>query len=108
MAKRRNFSAQFKAKVALEALRGEHTLSELAARYEIHPNMITNWKKRAREGLVDVFAGKVEKRQRGSEERSLNLTAHLSCACRDTRGVVNRPPIPEPGRLEKTGGKILP
>ena len=46
MAKRRNFSAQFKAKVALEALRGEHTLSELAARYEIHPNMITNWKKR--------------------------------------------------------------
>ena len=47
MAKRRNFSAQFKAKVALEALRGEHTLSELAARYELHPNMITNWKKRA-------------------------------------------------------------
>ncbi len=70
MEKRRNFSAQFKAKVALEALRGEHTLSELAARYEIHPNMITNWKKRAREGLVDVFAGKVEKRQRGSEAKT--------------------------------------
>ena len=67
MAKRRNFSAQFKAKVALEALRGERTLSELAARYEIHPSVITNWKKRAREGLGDVFAGKVEKRQRGSE-----------------------------------------
>ena len=48
MAKRRNFSAQFKAKVALEALRGERTLSELAARYEIHPSVITNWKKRAR------------------------------------------------------------
>ena len=45
MAKRRNFSAQFKAKVALEALRGERTLSELAARYEIHPSVITNWKK---------------------------------------------------------------
>ena len=59
MAKRRNFSAQFKAKVALEALRGERTLSELAARYEIHPSVITNWKKRAREGLGDVFAGKV-------------------------------------------------
>ena len=55
MAKRRNFSAQFKAKVALEALRGERTLSELAARYEIHPSVITNWKKRAREGLGDVF-----------------------------------------------------
>ena len=69
MAKRRNFSAQFKAKVALEALRGERTLSELAARYEIHPSVITNWKKRAREGLGDVFAGKVEKRQREARRR---------------------------------------
>ena len=43
MAKRRNFSAQFKAKVELEALRGERTLSVLAARYEIHPSVITNW-----------------------------------------------------------------
>ena len=77
MAKRRNFSAQFKAKVALEALRGEHTLSELAARYELHPNVITNWKKRAREGLVDVFAGKVEKRQRGSEAKTKELYAKI-------------------------------
>ena len=77
MAKRRNFSAQFKAKVALEALRGEQTLSELAARYEIHPNLITNWKKRAREGLVDVFAGKVEKRQSGSEAKTKELYAKI-------------------------------
>ncbi len=77
MAKRRNFSAQFKAKVALEALRGEHTLSELAARYEIHPNMITNWKKRAREGLVDVFAGKVEKRQSASGAKTKELYAKI-------------------------------
>ena len=77
MAKRRNFSAQFKAKVALEALRDEHTLSELAARYEIHPNVITNWKKRAREGLVDVFAGKVEKRRSGSETKTKELYAKI-------------------------------
>ena len=69
MAKRRNFSAQFKAKVALEALRGERTLSELAARYEIHPSVITNWKKRAREGLGDVFAGKVEKLREEARRR---------------------------------------
>ena len=77
MAKRRNFSAQFKAKVALEALRDEHTLSELAARYEIHPNVITNWKKRAREGLVDVFAVKVEKRRSGSETKTKELYAKI-------------------------------
>ncbi len=44
MAKRRNFSAAFKAKVALEALRGDQTLTELAARYTVHPNLITKWK----------------------------------------------------------------
>ena len=57
MAKRRKFSAELKAKVALEALRGEQTLAELAARYNVHPNLITNWKKPARKGLVDVFTG---------------------------------------------------
>jgi len=57
MAKRRKYSAELKAKVALEALRGEQTLAELSARYNVHPNLITNWKKQAREGLVDVFNG---------------------------------------------------
>ena len=40
--------------------------------------------------------------------RSIGAAAHLGCACGDTRGVVNRPAIPEPGRLEKTSGAILP
>ena len=47
MAKRRKFSAELKAKVAFEALRGKQTLAELAARYNVHPNLITNWKKQA-------------------------------------------------------------
>ena len=77
MAKRRNFSARFKARVALEALRGEHTVSELAARYEVHPNLISTWKKRAREGLVDVFAGKVEKGPKRSEAKTRELYAKI-------------------------------
>ncbi len=58
MAKRRNFSAAFKAKVALEALRGDQTLAELAARYKVHPNLVTKWKRQAGEGLVGIFSGK--------------------------------------------------
>lgn len=50
MAKRRRFSAEFKAKVALEAIRGEHSLAELASKHGIHPNLITNWKRQAVEG----------------------------------------------------------
>jgi transposase len=50
MSKRTNYSPSFKAKVALEALRGEHTVAELAATYEIHPTMVTRWKRQATQG----------------------------------------------------------
>lgn len=50
MAKRTSYSPSFKAKVVLEALRGEHTVSELAAKYEIHPTLVTRWKRPASEG----------------------------------------------------------
>ena len=43
---RRNHSAAFKAKVALEAIKEDKTLSELAGRFDVHPNQITEWKKR--------------------------------------------------------------
>ena len=44
--KRRNHSSTFKAKVALAAIRGDKTVSELAQQYEVHPNQIADWKKR--------------------------------------------------------------
>lgn len=56
MAKRRNFSPDFKARVALAAVRGDGTTAELSARYEIHPNMIAKWKREALAGLKDTFS----------------------------------------------------
>ena len=55
MARRRKYPAELKAKVALEALRGEHTLAELSSKYNVHPNLITNWKRQAKESLVDAI-----------------------------------------------------
>jgi transposase-like protein len=52
---RRNHGAVFKAKVALEAIKGEQTLVELAERFEVHPNQITEWKKYLLEKAPEIF-----------------------------------------------------
>ena len=57
---RKRYSAEFKAKVALEAIRGELTISQLGAKHGVHQTMINTWKKQAIENLSTVFAGKPE------------------------------------------------
>ncbi len=52
---RRNHSPAFKAKVALAAVRGEQTLAELAQRFDVHPNLITQWRAKLLESAADVF-----------------------------------------------------
>ena len=56
--KRTRYSADFKAKVALEALRGELTAAQLAAKHGIHQTMVGEWKRQAMEGLTAVFSGR--------------------------------------------------
>lgn len=54
--KRRKFTDNFKAQVALEALRGDRTIQEIAARHNVLPTQVSAWKKQAVEGMADVFA----------------------------------------------------
>ena len=63
---RTRYSAEFKAKVALAALRNEQTISELAAHYGVHPSMINQWKKALLEGAPEIF-GKGHKRHKQAE-----------------------------------------
>lgn len=52
---RRNHSPAFKAKVALAALKGDKTMSELATQFDVHPNQIKQWKDQLLDGVTDVF-----------------------------------------------------
>ena len=53
---RRNHAPGFKAKVALEALKGEQTIVELSQRFQVHPNQITEWKKQLLEHAPEIFS----------------------------------------------------
>jgi transposase len=58
MKTRRRFTTEFKAKVALETIQGQRTIAEIATRHELHPNLITQWKRQAIEKLAKVFDDK--------------------------------------------------
>ena len=70
---RKNHSKEFKAKVALEAVRGVHSLGELATRYKVHPTQIAQWKKHLTEHAPHVF----ERGRLGGVTDADGLTAPL-------------------------------
>jgi len=53
--KRRKFNAEFKTKVAIEAIRGLKTLNEISSEYEVHPNQVSQWKKQLVTGAPQIF-----------------------------------------------------
>ena len=77
MTTRRRFTAEFKAKVALEAIRGELTVSELARKHGVHPNMIAGWKRQGIEGMAGVFDGRAGDRDQGREVEVRALHAKI-------------------------------
>ena len=75
--KRKRYSAEFKARVALEALRGELTVSQLATKHGVHQTLIGDWKRQAMDGLVTVFSGKAEAKEGMREEDVEKLHAKI-------------------------------
>jgi len=75
--KRKRYSAEFKAKVALEALRGELTTAQLATKHGVHQTMVSEWKRQAVDGLSSVFSGKTEAREVAREEEVEKLHAKI-------------------------------
>jgi transposase-like protein len=60
---RKRYDASFKARVALEAIKGDRTMAELAAAYGVHPVQISKWKKQVLDELPNVFSGRYEKKE---------------------------------------------
>jgi len=69
--RRSRYSAELKAKVALEAIRGQKTVNEIASEFDVHPNQVGVWKKQALESLPEVFSGK-QARSRDEDQAKLD------------------------------------
>ena len=65
--KRKTFSSEFKAKVAIAALKGQQTVNEIAAEFGVHPTQVNSWKKQLLESSVDVFSKGKQKREQDFE-----------------------------------------
>lgn len=71
--KRRRFSAQFKAKLALEAIKGQRTIAELAGEHQVHPTQITQWKKQLLDAAEAVFNEHTQTDRRQQEQQMAAL-----------------------------------
>lgn len=65
---RKSYTAEFKVKIALEAIKGQRTVNEIASHYGVHPNMVTLWKKQAIQSLPEVFSSQRDRETEKQEE----------------------------------------
>jgi len=65
---KRTHSAQFKFRVALEALEESKTVSQIASEYEVHPTLVRQWKKRLQEGGATIFANPASQKQQEAQQ----------------------------------------
>lgn len=70
---RNRYSADFKAKLALEVIKGNRTLTEIASDAQVHPNLLMQWKRQLLESLPTAFADKRVKENREQEEKEAQL-----------------------------------
>ena len=77
MTTRRRFTADFKARVALDALRGDRTVQEIAAKHKVHPNQVGTWKRQAIDGLGEVFSNGVDRARQDHESEVHELHAKI-------------------------------
>ena len=70
---RKRYSAEFKARVALEALKGHQTVNELASTYGVHPTQITHWKHRLQQEMPEIFSARRAKREDAQEALQAQL-----------------------------------
>ena len=77
MTTRRRFTADFKARVALDALRGDRTIQEIAATHKVHPNQVSSWKRQAMDGLGEVFSNGAARAGRDHETEVRDLHAKI-------------------------------
>jgi len=71
--RRKTYTGAYKAKIVVEAIKGQQTVNQLASKYGVHPNMITEWKKQALAGLPQVLSDRRGKDEKAEEELKAQL-----------------------------------
>ncbi len=69
MGKGRKFKAEFKSRVAIEAIKGRKTAAELSSEFEVHTSQVSNWKKQAMQGIKSIFSNGYEKASESHEKQ---------------------------------------